>query len=112
MGKMNKLTFLIADDHSIVRKGITQLLREEFPHAHIIEVDKGAEVFSYLDNNSCDLLLLDISMPGKSGIEILKQIRTNGSTVPILMVSMHSEDQYAIRALKAGASGFVNKQSA
>lgn len=106
------MKFLIADDHAIVRKGLIQVLREEFPDAGITEVANSAEVFLQLHKQIWDVILLDISMPGKNGIEILKQARTNGIKAPILMISMHSEEQYAIRALKAGASGFLNKESA
>lgn len=106
------MKFLIADDHAIVRKGLVQLLLEEFPTAEITEVANSAEVFQQLSKQIWDLILLDISMPGKNGIEVLKQVRANGIKAPILMISMHPEEQYAIRALKAGASGFLNKESA
>ncbi len=106
------MNFLIADDHAIVRKGLVLVLREEFPDAEITEVSNGHEVFDQLCKQNWDVILLDISMPGRNGIEILKQIRANEIKAPILMISMHSEEQYALRALKAGASGFVNKESA
>ncbi|MDP1801418.1 MAG: response regulator transcription factor [Bacteroidota bacterium] len=106
------MKFLIADDHAIVRKGLVQVLLEEFPDAEITEVANSAEVFDQLSKQIWDVILLDISMPGKNGLEILKQVRTNGIKAPILMISMHSEEQYALRALKAGASGFLNKESA
>lgn len=106
------MKFLIADDHAVVRKGLVQVLREEYPDAEITEVANSAEIFHQLSKQIWDVILLDISMPGKNGIEVLKQARTNGIKAPILMVSMHSEDQYALRALKGGASGFLNKESA
>lgn len=109
---MKTIKFLIADDHAIVRKGLVQILREEFPKAEITEVASSSQVMDEVDRQSWDVILLDISMPGRNGIETLKQIRTNGVRTPILMLSMHPEDQYALRALKAGASGFLNKETA
>ena len=106
------MKFLIADDHAIVRKGLIQLLREEFTISEVKEVVNGNDVLEEVGKQVWDAILLDISMPGRSGIEILKQIRTSGVTTPILIISMYPEEQYAIRALKAGASGFLNKESA
>jgi DNA-binding NarL/FixJ family response regulator len=106
------MNFLIADDHAIVRKGLVQLLREEFPNAHITEVSNGAEVYEKVRGKIWDVILLDISMPGRNGVEILKQLQAEGIKAPVLMLSMHSEDQYAVRVLKAGAMGFLNKETA
>jgi DNA-binding NarL/FixJ family response regulator len=106
------MKFLVADDHAIVRKGLIQILKEEFAGAEISEVTNSHEVLKAMANAVWDVVLLDISMPGRNGIETLKQLRANGVKTPILMLSMHSEDQYAIRALKAGASGFLNKETA
>ncbi|MBA4239783.1 MAG: DNA-binding response regulator [Sphingobacteriaceae bacterium] len=106
------IKILIADDHAIVRKGLVQILQEEFPLAEIIEVSNGNEALDMVDKQIWDVILLDITMPGRNGIETLKQIRVNGIKAPVLMLSMHSEEQYAIRVLKAGASGFLSKLSA
>jgi two-component system invasion response regulator UvrY len=106
------MKFLIADDHAIVRKGLAQILHEEFPDAEVTEVANSNKVLEEVSRQTWDVILLDISMPGRNGIETLKQIRANGIKAPILMLSMHSEDQYAVRVLKAGASGFLNKESA
>jgi two-component system, NarL family, invasion response regulator UvrY len=106
------MKFLIADDHAIVRKGLTHLLLEEFPSAEVTEVANSNEALDEVNKQIWDVILLDISMPGRNGIETLKQIRANGIKAPILMLSMHSEVQYAVRVLKAGASGFLNKESA
>jgi len=106
------MKFLIADDHAIVRKGLVQILREEFADAEITEVADSNEVLEQVRKQIWDAILLDISMPGRNGIETLKQIRANGIKTPILMLSMHPEEQYAVRVLKAGASGFLNKESA
>ena len=106
------MKFLIADDHAIVRKGLSQILCEEFPSAEVKEVSNSNEVLAAIEKQIWDVILLDISMPGRNGIETLKQIRANGVKAPILMLSMHPEEQYAVRVLKAGASGFLNKESA
>src|SRR4051812_10782329 len=106
------MKILIADDHAIVRKGLIELLREAFPDIKIFEAMNSQQTMELITQESMDVILLDISMPGRNGIETLKQIRTQGIKTPILMLSMHPEDQYAIRALKAGASGFINKESA
>ena len=106
------MKFLIADDHAIVRKGLAQILCDEFPDAKIKEVVNSNEVLEETRKELWDVILLDISMPGRNGIETLKQIRAEGIKSPILMLSMHPEDQYGVRVLKAGASGFLNKESA
>ncbi len=106
------MKFLIADDHAIVRKGLVQILHEEFPGARVTEVSNSNEVLDEARKQIWDVILLDISMPGRNGIETLKQVRAEGVKAPILMLSMHSEEQYAVRVLKAGASGFLNKESA
>lgn len=106
------MKILIADDHSIVRNGLIALLRAEFKNAEIMETTNAADAIDRARHGVWDIILLDISMPGGSGIEALKQMRADGVTAPILMLSMQPEDQYAVRSLKAGASGFVNKESA
>ena len=102
------MKFLIADDHAIVRKGLTQILLEEFPSAEVTEVANSNEALEEVSKQIWDVILLDISMPGRNGIETLRQIRANGIKAPILMLSMHPEEQCAVRVLKAGASGFLN----
>jgi two-component system invasion response regulator UvrY len=106
------MKILIADDHAIVRRGLVGLLQAEFKVSEIHEASTGAEAIEKVRSSIWDLILLDISMPGLNGIEVLKQLRAEEIKAPILMLSMQPEDQYAIRALKAGASGFVNKESA
>lgn len=106
------MKFLIADDHAIVRKGLAQILCDEFPDAKIKEVVNSNEVLEEARKELWDVILLDISMPGRNGIETLKQIRAEGIKTPVLMLSMHPEDQYGVRVLKAGASGFLSKESA
>jgi two-component system, NarL family, invasion response regulator UvrY len=106
------MNILIADDHAIVRKGLVELIREAYPTANIVEVVNSLEVLAQVDKQVWNIILMDISMPGRNGIDTLKQIRANGVNTPILMLSAHPEDQYALRVLKAGASGFLNKESA
>ncbi|MES2591009.1 MAG: response regulator transcription factor [Bacteroidota bacterium] len=103
---------LIADDHAIVRKGLAQLIREEFQDSEIIEASNSLEVLEKIKIGIWDAILIDISMPGRNGLETLKQIRDFSIKAPILVISMHPEEQYAVRVLKAGASGFLNKDSA
>lgn len=106
------MKFLIADDHAIVRKGLQLLLKEAFPSAQITEASDSHEALEAVSRHVWDVILLDISMPGRNGIDTLKQLRANGVKTPILMLSVHPEDQYALRSIKAGASGFLNKETA
>jgi len=106
------MNVLVVDDHVILRKGLIQILLQEYPDANVTEAGNSGEAFKEIRKQAWDLILLDISMPGQSGIDVLKQIRAEEIKTPILMLSMHPESQYAVRALKGGASGFLNKQSA
>src|ERR1700744_333485 len=104
--------FLIADDHSVVRKGLKQIIFEAFPSALIEEVTNAEDLLKRVTRETWDVVISDISMPGRSGLEVLQQVRLDHPKLPFLILSVHSEDQYAIRVLKAGASGFLNKESA
>ena len=103
---------LIADDHIVVRKGLKQILMEEFADAHIEEAANGSELLKKIPLQKWDIVISDLSMPGHSGLEILKQVKQDFPKLPFLILSMHPEDQYAIRVLKAGASGYLTKESA
>jgi two-component system invasion response regulator UvrY len=103
---------LVADDHSIVRKGIIQILREDMPMAEIEEVNNADELIHNALGKNWDLVICDITMPGRSGLDSLHQIKQSKPDLPFLVVSMHPEEQYAIRVLKAGASGYLNKETA
>ena len=103
------LKILIADDFPIVRQGVIQALQEEGSLEKIDEANTGHEALEKIRANHYDVVLLDISMPGRGGIEVLKEIKALKPNMPVLMLSMYPEDQYAIRAMKAGASGYVNK---
>jgi len=104
--------FLIADDHTVVRRGLKQILLEAYPFAVIEEVSDAEDLFKKVIMESWDVVISDISMPGRSGLEALQQIRQDHPKLPILILSVHPEDQYAIRVLKAGASGYLTKDSA
>ena len=102
----------IADDHAIVREGLKQILAESPDIIVAGEAENGTDAVRTFRKSKCKVILLDISLPDKSGIEVLKQIKKESPELAVLMLSMHREDQYAIRALKAGASGYLTKQSA
>ncbi len=103
---------LIADDHAIVREGLKQILADSGDMTVAGDAENGNDAIKLARHQEAEVLLLDISMPDKSGIEVLKQLRKETPRIAVLMLSMHREDQYAIRALKAGAAGYLNKQSA
>ena len=105
------MKFLIADDHAGVRKNVREILKEEYQTAMFYEASNGAEVLEKIAEELLDLIILDITMPEQNGLEILKQIRAQFINIPILMLSMHPENQYASRAIKAGASGYLNKNN-
>lgn len=103
---------LIADDHAIVRQGLKQILAETDDMMVAGEAGTGAEVIGKIREGDWGVVLLDISMPGKSGIDTLKQIKEEKPKLPVLVLSMYPEEHYAIRLLKAGASGYLTKESA
>jgi len=103
--------FLIADDHSLIRKGLSTLLREEFPGAEVSEVTDSSALLQEAVAEKWDLIISDISMPGRNILETLKQLKKMLPNTPVLILSVHPEDQYVVRALKAGASGYLNKES-
>ncbi|MNR96005.1 Response regulator UvrY [compost metagenome] len=112
MTTKNLIKVLIADDHAIVREGLKQILADTKDIVVAGHAENGIEAIKLSREGACQVLLLDISMPDRSGIEVLKQVKKESPKIAVLMLSMHREDQYAIRSLKAGASGYLNKQSA
>lgn len=102
--------FLIADDHSIVRKGIIQLLKDEFGNAIYEEASDGFELLKKAREKKFDVIISDISMPGNNSLEKIKQLHTEMPGTPILILSIYPEEQYAIRLLKAGVSGYLSKE--
>lgn len=103
---------LIADDHSLVRKGLHQILKEGFPNAVIEEVSDSDAIINNILQKKYDVIISDLSMPGKSGLEVIPQIKEIHSGVPVLILSIHPKNQYAVRVLKAGASGYLSKDLA
>jgi two-component system, NarL family, invasion response regulator UvrY len=103
---------LIVDDHAIVRKGLSQILVDDFEHYVIGEAQDADEALNMIRKQPWDLIILDINLPGRSGLELLSILRDQFPGMPVLMLSTFSEDQYAIRALISGAAGYLNKQSA
>lgn len=106
------MRILIADDHSVVRKGLKQILLEEFPTAHIEDVPDAEEMIKRVMNGNWDVVVSDMSMPGRSGLDALQQIKQIYPDLPVLILSIHPEEHYALRVLKAGASGYLSKGSA
>jgi len=106
------INILIADDHTIVREGLKQILAQSPDILVKNEASNAQEVIKKIRIKHLDLVLLDISLPGRSGLDVLKQIRSLEPRLPVLILSMYPEEQYAIRAIKAGASGYLTKESA
>ncbi len=102
---------LIADDHAIVRKGLKLLLQEEYPFAKIEETEDAESLLHKVISEEWDLVICDINMPGRSGLDALRQIKQISPSLPVLIMSMNPEDQYAIRVLKAGASAYLSKNT-
>jgi two-component system, NarL family, invasion response regulator UvrY len=102
----------IADDHTLFREGLKKIIAGTSDIVVADEASNGNEVLAKLRENSFDVLVLDIGMPGKDGLEVLKEVRTRHQRMPVLMLSMFPEEQYATRVLKAGASGYLTKESA
>lgn len=106
------IKILIADDHALVRRGLKNILLEEFPSAIIEETVDAESLLAQLRIKEWDIIITDVSMPGRSALEALPEIKQMNPNIPVLVLSAHSEDQYALRVLKAGASGYLMKESA
>ncbi len=107
-----KIRLLIGDDHAVVRKGMKQILAETRDIVVADEAGNGREVLEKVRKNDFDMVLLDISMPGRDGLEVLKELKSLRPKLPVLMLSMYPEEQYAVRSLRSGASGYLTKDSA
>jgi two-component system invasion response regulator UvrY len=103
---------LIVDDHAIVRQGLKQIIESDPGMRVAAEAGHGAEALRILRDADCDVVLLDLSMPDMNGMDVLKQIRAFNPMLPVLILSIHPEDQYAIRLIRAGAAGYLTKDSA
>ena len=106
------LRFIMADDHPVVLKGLKEILSEGFDDVIIDGTTTGYELLRNVQNNQYDLVLLDISLPDINGLEVLKEIKKKKPRLPVLIISMYLEEQYALRAMKAGAQGYDTKRSA
>ena len=103
---------ILADDHAFIRLGLIQILKDEYPSIEIKEVSDGESLIKEVTRNDWDLVISDLDMPGKSGLEALVQIKLVKPNLPVLILSIYTEDLYAVRVLKAGASGYMNKNAA
>ena len=103
---------ILADDHSFIRLGLIQILKDEYPSVEIIEVNDGESLIKEITLHDFDMVISDLDMPGRNGLQALEQIKLIKPGLPVLILSIYPEDLYAIRALKAGASGYLNKNAA
>ncbi|HTK37925.1 MAG TPA: response regulator transcription factor [Pyrinomonadaceae bacterium] len=106
------INVLIVDDHTIVRHGLAQIVTAEGDMTVLGEAQNGDEALELVARSTPDVVVLDITMPGRNGLETLKEIKRRQPDVSVIMLSMHPKDQYAVRVLKAGASGYITKESA
>jgi two-component system, NarL family, invasion response regulator UvrY len=106
------INVVVIDDHAVVREGLKRIISENPGMAVSGEAGDGYEAMKVVKTNPCDVVLLDITMPNRNGLDVLKQIHAESPRLPVLVLSMHAEDQYAIRVLRAGAAGYLTKESA
>ncbi len=106
------MKILIADDHALVRRGLKQIIEEEFPNAATGEAEDCQQVLERVRKDPWDVVVLDLTMPGGDGLEVLKQIKVIRPQMPVLILSMHTEDQFGTAVLKEGAAGFLTKRTA
>ena len=106
------MNILIADDHAVVRRGLKEILADAFPDAHFAEAGNGDEVLSQLAKCKYGVLMLDINMPGRSGLDVLRDVKQAYPQLPVIVLSIQPEEQYAMRCLRAGAAAYINKDSA
>ncbi len=106
------MNVVIADDHAVVRRGLKQILLDRYPGASVAEADNAQGVLDLVSEQHWDIVVLDISMPGKSGVEVLKELKKLHPRLPVLILTTHPEEQYAIRMLRAGADAYITKETA
>ncbi len=106
------IRILIADDHAILRRGLREILVRELEGAVCGEAEDAKQLLAQVRSRDWDLVILDVSMPGRSGVDVLRDLKRMRPKLPVLVLSMHPEDQYGKRVFKAGASGYMNKESA
>lgn len=112
MTTLSPTRILVADDHTLMREGLRRLIEGTSDMVVAAEATNGFEVIDHVRKGRIDLVLLDLSMPGKSGVPLIKQIKEEFPKLPVLVLTMHQEDQYAVRSIQAGASGYLTKESA
>lgn len=108
---MEKYKVLLADDHAIIRDGLKQILDDTDDFTVAGQAANGNELMQLVRDRDWGVLILDISMPGRSGLDLIRMIKDEKPELPILVLSMHHEEQYAVRALQAGASGYLTKET-
>ena len=106
------IRIIIADDHALIREGFQKLIEKESDMSVVAECENGPEVLKAIDKTTCDVVILDLKMPGLSGLDLIEQLMRVKLEAKVLVLSMYSEDQFGVRALKAGASGYLTKESA
>jgi len=106
------MKILLVDDHAIVRRGLQQILSDEYSDLVFGEAENAADALNQVMRSEWDVVILDISMPGRSGLDVLKEIKREQPKLPVLVLSIHPEDQFATRVLRAGAAGYMTKESA
>ena len=106
------MRILIADDHAVVRRGLKEILAAEFEGVEFGEAESAAEALQLIRKQEWDVVMLDITMPGRSGLDVLKEVKAAHPKRPVLVLSMHAENQYGVRSLKAGADGYLTKETA
>ena len=106
------MRILLADDHALVRQGLKLILADHFEHTQFGEARNANEALARVSKENWDVLVLDITMPGRSGLDVLQEVKRLRPKLPVLVLSMHPEDQFAVRMLKSGAAGYLTKESA
>jgi DNA-binding NarL/FixJ family response regulator len=106
------MNILIVDDHAVVRIGLKQLVEEAYPYAKLEEAATAKHALELLDRVRWDLVILDVNLPDQNGVELLKAMKARHASLPVMMLSLHPEEQYALRALKAGAAAYLTKERA
>jgi two-component system invasion response regulator UvrY len=106
------MDIILCDDHPVVREGLTRILLSHLDVASIREADSGQALLDLVRDQRCDVVLLDIGLPGRNGLDVLRQLKQERPRTPVLMLSVHAADQYALRSLRAGASGYLTKNLA
>lgn len=109
--KVPVVRILIADDHAVVRHGLRRILAEAFPDAEFGEAANAPEALASVNHTPFDLVIADITMPGRTGLDLLKDLQAAQPKLPVLILSMHPEDQFAVRVIRAGAAGYLNKDA-